>query len=202
MSTEVSDIHWLERVESLFLRFGIKSQTMDDVARELGISKKTLYQMVTNKDDLVQKVLEHHITREQSDCLAAAAAATNAIEEILIVTEANTQELVQMKTNVLYDLQKYHPRGWLLIRGFHFEFLYQMVSANIERGRIEGLYRKDFDIDVITKLHLASIFQLFDEEMFPVTTISKAELFREYMMHYLHAIVSDQGHAYLQSKIK
>ena len=73
METVQQDIAWLERVESLFLRFGIKSQTMDDVARELGISKKTLYQMIDNKDDLVEKVLVNHITREKTQCLAMAA---------------------------------------------------------------------------------------------------------------------------------
>lgn len=201
MSAADQETHWLERVEDLFLRFGIKSQTMDDVSRELGISKKTLYQMVSNKDELVRKVLEHHISREKSNCLNATAAA-NAIEEILIMTEANSQELSQMKANVLYDLQKYHREGWMLIRKFHYDFVYKMVCDNIARGRSEGLYRDDFDADLIAKLHLTTVFQLFDEELFPSSTISREVVFREYMMHYLHGIVSKEGLKFLQSKLQ
>ncbi len=202
MNVGETELNWLERVEDLFLRFGIKSQTMDDVSRELGISKKTLYQMVTNKDDLVQKVLQHHITREKSNCMVCASNSANAIEEILFLMEVNSLELSHMKANVLYDLQKYHRDAWVLIRKFQYEFVYKMVRANLERGRGEGLYRQDFDADVIAKLHLATVFQLFDEELFPAGVVSRDVVFKEYMMHYLHGIVSEKGLKLLQSKLQ
>lgn len=202
MQTLPQETEWLERVEALFLRFGIKSQTMDDVSRELGISKKTLYQMVANKDDLLRQVLEHRISREKAQCLADCAAADNAIEEILLVIETNSKQLAQMKANVLHDLQKYHREGWQLVRNFHYGFVLRIIRENLERGRKEGLYRDDFDADVIAKLHLATVFQLFDEDLFPTNAFSKETVFREYMMHYLHGIVSDQGLNYLKSKLE
>ncbi|MBL7825786.1 MAG: helix-turn-helix transcriptional regulator, partial [Saprospiraceae bacterium] len=73
---------WLKRTEDLFLRVGIKSVTMDDVARELGISKKTLYTFVESKDDLVKKVLERHIMQEKRDCEVMYERAQNAIQEM------------------------------------------------------------------------------------------------------------------------
>ena len=193
---------WLEQVEVLFLRYGIKSQTMDDISRELGISKKTLYQMVDNKDDLVRRVLQNHISREKSQCMLAASEASDAIEEILIVIESNSFELAQMKANVLFDLQKYHRDGWKLVRDFHYNFVMQTVRENLERGRAEGLYRDDFNPEILAKLHLVTVFQLFDEEVFPISSFSKAEVFREYMMHYLHGIVSEKGLALLKSKLQ
>jgi AcrR family transcriptional regulator len=200
MNAEPQESDWLDRVEGLFLRFGVKSQTMDDISRELGISKKTLYQMVENKDDLVRKVLIHHISREKTECLEAASKASNAIEEILIVIESNSRELAQMKANVLYDLQKYHRDAWELIRAFHHDFVFKTVTTNLERGRTEGLYRSDFDIEILAKLHLATIFQLFDDTIFPTNTFPRVVVFREYMMHFLHGIVSHQGLSYLNSK--
>ena len=201
MSTTGLESTWLERVEALFFRYGIKSLTMDDVAGELGISKKTLYQMVESKDDLVMKVLQHHTSREKSQCLNMASEASNAIEEILIVLDSNSQEMAQMKTNVINDLQKYHREGWLLIRNFHFDFVYKIIRENMMRGRKEGLYRENFDIDILAKLHLATAFNLFDEQIFPDGSTPRNVLFKEYMLHFLHGIISPKGLTYLKKKI-
>ncbi|MFI5132413.1 MAG: TetR/AcrR family transcriptional regulator [Chitinophagales bacterium] len=201
MTTTAQDITWLDRVEALFLRFGIKSITMDDVAHELGISKKTLYQMVESKDALVIKVLNHHISREKTHCLIMAREAPNAIDEIFIIMDSNSQELAQMKTNIINDLQKYHRDAWLLIRNFQYDFVLKVIRENLARGRKEGLYREDFDLDIIAKLHLSTAFNLFDEQLFPAGSTSKVILFKEYMMHFLHGIVSSKGLAYLTMKI-
>lgn len=192
---------WLKRVEDLFMRYGIKSVTMDDVARELGISKKTLYLFVDNKDDLVNKMLERHISAEKSECSRHLVTAGNAIEEMFLVMEANSQQLQQMKANVVYDLQKYHRDAWEKIQGFQRGFLYDVVRANLERGVREGYYRNDFDVDIVAKLHIALSFQLFDEDLFPQLTYSKESLFREYLLHYLYGIVSEKGLQILKAKL-
>jgi len=174
---------------------------MDDVARELGISKKTLYQFVESKDALVIKVLDQHISREKSERICLAEEATNAIEEIFVIMNCNSQELTQMKTNIINDLQKYHHDAWAMIRNFHYDFVLKVIRDNIKRGRKEGLYREDFDQDIIAKLHLATAFDLFDEQLFPAGSTSKVTLFKEYMMHFLHGIVSAKGLAYLKKKL-
>ena len=125
----------------------------------------------------------------------------NAIEEILSVMKANSQEISQMKTNILYDLQKYHREGWLMIRDYHFDFVFKVIKENIQRGRTEGLYREDFDVDTIAKLHLSTGFSLFDEQLFPFDSIPKSTLFNEFIMHFLHGIVSPKGLSYLKKKL-
>ncbi|MCK6695092.1 MAG: TetR/AcrR family transcriptional regulator [Thermoanaerobaculia bacterium] len=192
---------WLKRVEDLFLRYGIKSISMDDVARELGISKKTLYQFVDSKDDLVVRVLQRHIADEKAQCEQMFRNAGNAVEEMFIVMENNAQMLQQMKTNIVYDLQKYHRDAWEMMRDFQQNFLYGLVSKNLERGIKEGLYRNDFDVDIVTKLHIAMSFQLFDEDMFPQNHYPKETLFHEFLMHYLYGIVSDKGLQLLKAKL-
>lgn len=192
---------WLKRVEDQFMRYGIKSVTMDDVARELGISKKTLYLFVDNKDDLVNKVLERHILEEKQMCRQLSGTAANAIEEMFLVMDANSQQLQQMKANIVYDLQKYHRDGWEKIQHFQRDFLYGVVRSNLERGIREGLYRSDFDVDIIAKLHIALSFQLFDEDIFPQLNYAKETLFREYLLHYLYGIVSENGLQLLKAKL-
>lgn len=201
MTTSGQEQQWIDRVEQLFFRFGIKSITMDDIAAGLGISKKTLYQLVPSKDELVLKVLESHISRETSKCLHLAAQASNALEEIFIILDANSHEMAQMKTNIVNDLQKYHHDAWELIRKFQYDFVYKVIRDNLERGRKEGLYRNDFDIEIIAKLHLATAFSLFDNELFPDGSISRVQLFKEYMLHYLHGIVTARGLEFLKKKI-
>jgi AcrR family transcriptional regulator len=191
----------LNRIENLFIRNGIKSITMDDVSAELGISKKTLYQLFESKDDLVVKVLEHHISREKTNCLQAASGARNAIEEILILMDSNNKELAQMKSNIIYDLQKYHRNAWEIMQRFHYDFTIKVIKENLERGRAEGLYREDFDIDIIAKVHIATVFNLFDPQLFADGQLSKAVLFKEYMLHYLHGIITPKGLTYLKKKL-
>lgn len=193
--------NWLDRVEKLFIRYGIKSITMDDVAADLGISKKTLYQMVESKDALVINVLQRHIAREKANCLDLARHAANALEEIFIIMDSNSQEMAQMKHNIINDLQKYHREAWELIQTFHFEFVFKVIKDNLHRGREEGLYREDFDIDILAKLHLATAFSLFDPQIFPEGAYTRLELFKEYMLHYLHGIVSPKGLTYLKKKL-
>jgi TetR/AcrR family transcriptional regulator, cholesterol catabolism regulator len=200
-NSSVQETQWIDRVEKLFLRFGVKSITMDDVAADLGISKKTLYQNVESKDALVLKVLEHHISREKSSCLQTISATPNAIEEIFLIMDRNTQELAQIKTNVVHDLRKYHKDAWDLVQKFQFDFVYKVIRDNMIRGRKEGLYRDDFDVDIIARLHLATAFILFDNDYFPEELTSKVNLFREFMMHNLHGILSAEGLIYLKKKL-
>ena len=191
---------WLKRVEELFLRFGIKSITMDDVARELGISKKTLYQFVESKDDLVQKMLSRHIEQEKTTCNILFGAASNALEEMYIVIEGDTQQLKQMKANIIHDLQRYHPEAWEKVSEYQRGFLYTVVRNNLERGIREGLYRSNLDVDIMTKLHISGSLQLFNEDIFPHAHYRYDQIFREYMLHYLYGIVSEKGLAHLKMK--
>ncbi|HZV43999.1 MAG TPA: TetR/AcrR family transcriptional regulator [Saprospiraceae bacterium] len=201
MTNSVLGTDLLKHIEGLFMKYGIKSLTMDDVAADLGISKKTLYQWFSSKDELVFKVLSHHISREKSQCHQLASTASNAIEEILILMDLNSQEMSQMKTNVVYDLQKYHREAWEMLRKYQQDFVFKIVKQNIERGREEGFYREDFDIDIITKLHLNTVFNLFDPELFPESPTARVNLFKEYMLYFLHGIISNKGLAYLKKKL-
>ena len=166
---------------------------MDDVARELGISKKTLYQFVENKDDLVHKVLELHIAADKQTCQVEFARASNAVEEIMIVIDTNSTQLQQMKANIVYDLQKYHRDAWLMMQEYQQGFLYEIVSSNLKRGISEGLYRGDLNVDIVTRLHIVTSFQLFNEDVFPSNQYSRAVVFKEYLMHYLYGIMSEKG---------
>jgi hypothetical protein len=109
--------------------------------------------------------------------------------------------MAKMKSNIVNDLLKYHRDGYDLIQKFHKEFVFKVIKNNLMRGRKEGLYRENFDISIVARLHLATAFNLFDPELFPSAASARVTLFNEYMMHYLHGIVSPKGLEYLQKKL-
>ena len=147
---------------------------------------------------MVSQVIERLINREKAGCNVMCNASKNAIEEMFLVIERNTQQMTQMKANIVYDLQKYHRDAWDMMREFQQGFLTQLVQANLERGVSEGLYRDDFDIDIVTRIHIASTFQLFDETIFPRKIFKREVIFTEYLLHYLHGILSEKGRKFLK----
>lgn len=185
----------------MFLRYGIKSLTMDDVARELGISKKTLYQFVDNKDDLVLKVMERHIQEDCAQADALRAESKDALDEILKVIHYNAVDLGRMKSNIVFEMQRYHPAAWEKMEQFTWEFMYRIVLDNLEWGIRDGLYRADFDADIMARMHIATMLQLFDERIFPKPPYSLEKLFKEYMEHYLYGIISEKGSQILKAKL-
>ena len=191
---------WLQRVAELFMRYGIRALTMDDVARELGISKKTLYQFVESKDDLVNKVMEIHLTVECSRAEVVAIESSDALDEMLLVIRENLGDMQRMKSNIIFELQKYHREAWEKIQSYQRGFLYNVVRKNLERGMSEGLYRDDFDADIVSKLHLAQTFAIFDEAWFPKPPYNSVTLFREAIMHYLHGVLSEKGRQELHKR--
>lgn len=193
---------WAQRVEELFFRFGIRGVTMDDIAAHLGISKKTLYQYVQSKDDLIIRILELHFDSRKALAAALADRADNAVDEFLLVLAHNLRELERMGSNLLHDLQKYHHTAWLHIQQFRQDYLVAWVSANILRGRAEGLYRMDFNAEITARLHIASTFAVFDPEWFPDTSFSKQEVLETFMVQFLYGIASPAGLTYLQQNIK
>ena len=192
---------FLKRSEELFMRYGIKSLTMDDVARELGISKKTLYQFVSNKEDLVRKVVEKNILEDVQNCTVWTNEAEDAVDEILIVLRNVMADIQRMTHNVVYDMQRYHRDAWDLLVSHQRGFMLKIVHKNLERGISEGLYRTDFNVEIIAKLHIAQTFQFFDENIFPPNEYPRELVFREYILHYLHGLLSDKGRERLHAKL-
>lgn len=192
---------WLKRTEELFLRFGIKATSMDDVARELGISKKTLYQFVENKNDLVMKMVALYIHQEKEQSACWARDAPNAIEEMLSVLKQIQFDAHRMRANVLFDMQKYHHGAWLLIRDHHREFLHQTIFQNLERGAQEGIYRQQFNAHLLARIFVTSSFSITDENWFPRPPYELGPVFREFLLHFLYGIVSEKGRQILEEKL-
>ncbi len=183
----------LEGAKKLYMRYGIKSITMDDVARELGISKKTLYQHVENKNDLVMKIIKDHISNEKSCLGAIEGEARDPIEHMLLIARYVLQILREVRPAAMYDLQKYYRDAWNIMDKFQQEHIYKTIRANLEAGIEQGLYRPEIDSDIIAKLYVGKTTVITDEELFPTREYDRDRLFREYITYHLRGILSDKG---------
>lgn len=183
----------MRRAESLFMRYGIKSVSMDDIARELGISKKTLYQFFENKEDLILKTIESHLQDEVCDMDLIISHATNALQEIMLLARHIIGQFQELTSSVVYDLKKYYPEAWNLIDHMQRDHVYKSILDNLKRGVAEGDYRSDLNPEIMARLHVGSLYLPIDQSLFPVREFQPDQVFKEYIYHFVRGVASEQG---------
>ncbi len=200
METKIANI--LDKVFEMYNRYGIKSVTMDDVASMLGMSKKTIYQYVTDKKDLVEKVIERLI--EKKDCLQkdVYGKGLNAIEEIFELANIMNDHVKNYNPAMDYDLKKYYPALHQKISSIRREKMYNSVTANLKKGIKSGIYRKEMDVDVIAKVFVSRVELSLDNPLFLPEEITSAKVFKEMMTYHLHGICNLEGLKILKEKMK
>jgi len=179
------------------MRYGIKSVSMDDISQEMGISKKTLYQYVDDKRDLVYKAVEYHFNRDKLACDFLLADESNAIKQLLNLAHHITQTMGDMNPATIYDLQKYYPDSWNQVESHKKEYIISCIKANIDNGKKDGLYRLETDSDVIAKLYITLIDSSLNSPTFQSRSTNHSKLLTQIIDYHLHALMSEKGRKYL-----
>lgn len=185
----------LHKGDEMFRKLGIRSVTMDDIAKQLGISKKTLYQFYPDKEELVFAVtklnLDKHVGAMDHIC---GPASMNAVEELLNVNNCITFMIQSYNPIMFYDLQKYHPKSWLLFKEFRNTYILSKITSNFERGIAEGLYRHDLDMDILSIMRLEQIDMGFNYDIYPPTKFHFPKVTQHITEHFLYGLVTLKGH--------
>ena len=184
----------LSHAQSLFMRNGIKSVSMDDIAADMGMSKKTLYKWFENKDQIVLGTIERHLNQVQGECSAVAGHATNAVEEMLTIAQWADQQFSNIHPSIFHDLKKYHPAAWELFGAHKNTFILEQITQNLRRGMAEGLFRPDLDVEVLARLSLAQIELAFDPALYPPAQFAPARVNRVFDEHFLLGVATLKGH--------
>lgn len=182
------------KAEELFLQYGIRSVSMDDIANSLGMSKKTLYQYYADKDELVDAVVDNHITGMEHDCLRCKKEAKDAVHEIFITMERIMDEFSNINPMVLYDMEKFHFRAYNRFREYKNKFLAKVIQDNIEWGIREDLYRADINIDVMTRYRIESMMIPFNVSVFPPGKYNLATVSEQIIVHFAYGLATTRGH--------
>lgn len=177
----------------LFKKYGLRSVTMDDIAAELGISKKTIYTYYADKDTLVQAVMEAQIQHNQTCCDHDKANAKNALHETYLALAMIQKSMGEMNPSLVNDLKKYYPKPYQLLEQFRYNYLHKIIKDNIVRGIAEGLYRPDVDVNIITNLRLESMMLVFEPNFYDSTKHNLYYAEKQLLEHFLYGIATPKG---------
>ena len=180
------------------MRYGVRSVSMDEIAAHLGISKKTIYQYYSDKDALVEGVVGIEISKNERECSVQHQLSENAVHEIFIAVDMVQEMLTHMNPSLIFDLEKYHPKAFKKYNDHKNKFLYDIIKDNLERGIRDGLYREELKIDIMARFRLASMFLIFNPELFPHNKHSLSEILDEVTDNFLYGLTTAKGQKLIQ----
>jgi len=183
----------LTGAEEAFRRYGIKSMTMDDISRNLGISKKTIYQYFKNKNELVLLSLENHLNNEKVYFDQIGETSKDAVEQLVIMSRYMKQMLTQMNPSLLLDMQKFYPKAWEYFQDHKYECITDSLIKNLNKGIAEGNYREGINTEVLARFRVEQIQLGFDPHIYPIDKFSPMDVQLELMEHFIMGIITEKG---------
>ncbi len=190
-----------EKIAALYLEYGIKSITMDDVARHLAISKKTLYQYFKDKKELVWAVLESINCDKNTKLIIEKQQSLNAIDELFIYFNSQIEMIKNHKPAFVYDLRKYYPEIYSHFNEIKHERILESIKDNIVKGKKEGLYREDINEDIQSRFNLLQMEGIMTSNIFNVDEILSPSFFPEIFKYNIFGIVSEKGQVLVRQKL-
>jgi len=191
----------LDESARLFLKYGIRNLSMDDICRELAISKKTLYQYVANKHELIRKILDSYLLEYHEVTESLIREGKNAIDLLLEVSKFLSIHVQHIKPQIHFELEKYYPDIHRNFKEKKRKIVYHYVKKNIENGIKEGLYRNDLDIDLTAKFYMQKIEAVHDHEFINSVECSFSRIFQVMFENHIRGIANEKGIRYYE-KVK
>lgn len=175
-----------------FFKYGIRSVPLDQLASELGISKKTIYQHFKDKDELVMAIVKCSLDAERARADECYANSKNPIHEIIQASELMNEIMININPTFLVDLEKYHPKAWKVFSESKSDFLVD-IERNLNDGIAQGLYRPDLNISILSRMRLESVEMGLNQDFFPARSFNVTEVNLAFLDHFIRGIVTEKG---------
>ncbi len=192
----------LHQSKDLFMKYGFKSITMDDIAKELGISKKTLYQFFTDKNDLVNQTVDAHLYYMESNCNHISINNKDAILSMISITQFISTNIKQANYKILFELKKYFKEAWDKMHNHRVVFVSASVQKNIELGMEQGLFRANIDAKLTSRLYVHLLDFLLEPDWLDKEGYDIKSTHLQIVEFYLRAICTDKGLKILNKEIQ
>lgn len=166
---------------------------MDDIASELGISKKTIYQHFKDKDEIVSIATRRRVEAECDKMEAVHKNAKNAVEHLYLLSLSMREAFSNMNSSALYDLKKYHKNAWNIFLDYKQNVIYNEIVETLQNGIKEGYFRQEINISILAKLRLAEIQMSFDSDWFANDEYSIVEVQTQLLEHFTYGILTEKG---------
>ena len=191
---ENTEAYILAEAEKLFMKFGIKSVTMDDIAKQLSMSKKTIYTYYKDKNELVSKLIAKMLQEDECKMSECTKGAENAIDEVFLCMDFLKDMLTKINPAVFYDLQKYHNDAHQLMINFHHTYVYNTIKNGLEKGIDQQIFRSDINTEILSRLRVSQINWAFECDLVRNGKYSLYDVIIETTLHFLFGISTLSGH--------
>lgn len=193
-------IEILEKVRELFYKYGVRSVSIDDICRETGMSKKKLYQYVTSKNELVEKLLE--LERRNFEIIFETHNfdGVNSVDILITVSKDVNERFWEISPSMTFDLKKYYPEIYKKHFDDRIEFIYDQMWRNIRKGITQGMYRSDLSVELVTRLYIRRLIDIHNPDFFPPETFSFQTLFEVMIDNFIRGIATPEGIVHYESQ--
>jgi hypothetical protein len=191
----------LQKAGEIFLKFGFKSVTMDDIAQELAMSKKTIYKYFNNKEELVDESLSYLHKSMHTSILGICGQGFNAIQENFEIKKIFKDLFQNSDDSPMYQLQKYYPKTYQNLISTEFSMFKECISKNIEKGIQEGLYRKDVETELSTKFYFSLIMSVHDASLYTYNKNNINKLEYKVLEYHTRSIATLKGIKILEEQL-
>lgn len=183
----------IKGAEDLFMRYGIRSISMDDIARQLAVSKKTLYQHFADKDELVVLVSRSILKEKQKQYDAIRQSSRNSIEEMARLSVCMKTDMESINPTLLFDLQKFHPKAWSEWVSHKNDYMQEAIVSNLTQGIEAGYIRTNINPEIMAIIRIELVQVAFNNEVFPHSRFKLPEVQEQLFDHFVYGIVTDKG---------
>ena len=183
----------IAKAREQFFRYGVKSVTMDDIAGELGISKKTIYQHFEDKDAIVHQLMMAEMANDKCEWNDLDGSSNNVIEKIVKSMDIIRKAFAEINPSAFFDIKKYHPKTWQLFQDHKQNFVMDSIRKELLQGIEEGFFRVDIKVEILVRMRLEQIEIGFDPHLFPPNKFSLIEVELTLLDHYIRGILTPKG---------
>ena len=177
----------------LFMNYGVRSVTMDEIAKHLGISKKTIYQHFKDKEEIIIQSTALYFEKEHQVMDEIENGAENAVEHLFNLTICLRDRIKNTNTSVFFDLKKYYQKAFEKYKSYKHDVIFNSVLKNLRRGIEEGLFRSDINPEILAYLRIGEIELSFNKEYFPEDKFTLVEIHEQLFDHFTYGILSEKG---------
>jgi len=177
----------------LFIQFGFKSVTIDDIAIKMGVSKKTIYAHFPKKVTLVETSVFMHFNNVFEKILNISKHSKDPIIGLYQIKKEALKHLSNEKNSPVYQLQKYYSSIYNKLQQMEFNTLGGMFSESLKKGIEMGLFRSEINIDFVTRIFFNGIRGINDVQLFPIEEYRIDQLLINFSEYHLRAICTPAG---------
>ena len=183
----------LSTAQDMFMSIGVRSVTMDDLSSELGISKKTLYQYISQKSDLVDQCVRKELSMVKGKMDDIKQSSQDSIEEMLLNGRMVLESLKRFNTRTIFEMKKFYPESWNLVEEHQSDYVFNSIRNNLLRGIDEGLYRPEINVDILSQFYIGSSGLVLEVNDFGGHSYLPSEVYMEFFNYHIRGIASPRG---------